>query len=65
MASRKRKEKAGWEKFKQKEAKSLEEVASKCRKLTELFVSSATASSSSNVDDGQSILSENAGGHPT
>ena len=53
MASRKLKEK------KLKKAKSLEEDASKCKKLTELFGSSATASSSSNVDVGQSMLSEN------
>ena len=59
MASRKRKENGGWEKLKQKKAKSLEEDASKCRKLTELFGSSATASSSTNVDVGQSMLSEN------
>ena len=59
MASRKRKETGGWEKLKQKKAMSLEEDASKCRKLTELFGSSATASSSSNVDVSQSILSEN------
>ena len=52
--------KGGCEKLKQKKAKSLEEDASKCRKLRELFGSSATASSSSsNVDVGQSILSEN------
>ena len=51
MAGRKRKEKGGWQKLKEKKTKLLENDASKCRKLTELFdraggASAAAASSS-------------------
>lgn len=51
MVGRKRKEKGGWQKLKEKKTKLLENDASKCRKLTELFdrgggASAAAASSS-------------------
>lgn len=44
------KEKEGWKKLKEMKAKSLKNYASKCKKPTELFDCSSTASSSSNVD---------------